>query len=204
MQRAGPIGVILAGGQSRRMGGGDKGLLSLDGHSILHHVIARLSPQVQRMAINANGDATRFAPFNLPVLPDPVPGLPGPLAGVLAAMDWAAGLGADAVITVAADTPFFPTDLVTRLQAAGGSAGFSLAATGKDTAPDWHPVFGLWPVGLRHILRQDLLAGQRKVITWAVQNGARPALFAGTNPFFNINTPEDLAIARACIARHEV
>ena len=205
MQRAGPIGVILAGGQSRRMGGGDKGLLTLDGHSILHHVIRRLSPQLQRVAINANGDGTRFAAFSLPVLPDPVPGHPGPLAGILAAMDWAAGLGADTVITVAADTPFFPADLVMRLQAAGGPVGFSLAATGTAIAPDWHPVFGLWPTALRHDLRRDLLAGQRKVIDWALQNGARPALFdTSTDPFFNINTPDDLATARDRIARHDV
>lgn len=196
MQVTGPIGVILAGGQSQRMGGGDKGLLMLDGHSILHHVIRRLSPQVQRMAINANGDAARF-PFGFPVLPDPVPGFPGPLAGVLAAMDWAAGLGADTVVTVAADTPFFPTDLVARLQATDGTARFSLAASGFGDAPDWHPVFGLWPTRLRHDLRRDLLTGQRKVIRWAVQYGAVPTRFAAAeDPFFNINTPEDLASAR--------
>lgn len=198
MQPAGPIGVILAGGQARRMGGGDKGLLALDSRSILHHVIRRLSPQVQHMAINANGDGHRFAPFGLPMLPDPVPDHPGPLAGVLAAMDWAASLGAGAVVTVAADTPFFPGDLVARLQAASSPTGFSLAATGTPDAPDWHPVFGLWPTGLRHDLRRDLLAGQRKVIRWALQNGALAALFdAGQDPFFNINTPQDLATARS-------
>lgn len=204
MQTAGPIGVILAGGQSRRMGGGDKGLLPLDKSTVLHHVIRRLAPQVKHIALNANGDPARFAPYDLPVLPDPVPGFPGPLAGVLAAMDWAADMGADGVLTVAADTPFFPADLVARLRDAGGCAGFSLAATGSATAPDWHPVFGLWPTGLRHDLRRDLLAGQRKVIAWALQNGARPALFdALESPFFNINTPEDLAIARDRI-RHDL
>ncbi|RGP38733.1 molybdenum cofactor guanylyltransferase MobA [Pseudotabrizicola alkalilacus] len=197
MQIAGYPGVILAGGLARRMGGGDKGLMLLHGQSLIQQVITRLSPQVQHMAINANGDPARFAAFTLPVLPDLVPGFPGPLAGVLSAMDWAAGLGADAVVTVAADTPFFPDDLVARLQAAGGSAGFSLAATGAATAPDWHPTFGLWPTALRDTLRRDLLAGQRKVIGWALQNGARPALFgAQDDPFFNINTPEDLVAAR--------
>ncbi|MFN4131118.1 MAG: molybdenum cofactor guanylyltransferase MobA, partial [Paracoccaceae bacterium] len=171
------------------------GLLMLDDQSLMRRVISRLAPQVQRMAINANGDPARFFGFNLPVLPDPVPGYPGPLAGVLAAMDWAASIGADAVVTVAADTPFFPADLVTRLRSATGPAGFSLAATG--TAPDWHPTFGLWPTALRDSLRCDLLAGQRKVIGWALQNGAKPALFdAKDDPFFNINTPEDLAIAQ--------
>lgn len=196
MQSAGQLGVILAGGQARRMGGGDKGLLMLNGQSLMQRVIMRLSPQVQRMAINANGDPARFSGFALPVLPDPVPGFPGPLAGVLSAMDWAAGLGADAVVTVAADTPLFPADLLARLRAAGRSTGFSLAATGTDAAPDWHPTFGLWPTALRDTLRRDLLAGQRKVIDWALQNGARPALFdAQDDPFFNINTPEDLATA---------
>ena len=198
MQIAGYPGVILAGGLARRMGGGDKGLMLLHGQSLIQQVITRLSPQVQHMAINANGDPARFAAFTLPVLPDPVPGFPGPLAGVLAAMDWAASLGGDAVVTVAADTPFFPADLVARLTAAGGPDGFSLAATGAPVAPDWHPIFGLWPTALRDTLRRDLLAGQRKVIDWALQNGARPALFdAQTDPFFNINTPEDLATARS-------
>ncbi|WP_103332204.1 molybdenum cofactor guanylyltransferase MobA [Pseudotabrizicola formosa] len=204
MQAATPIGVILAGGQSQRMGGGDKGLLMLDDHSILHHVIRRLSSQVKDMAINANGDAARFS-FGLPVLPDPMPGHPGPLAGVLAALDWAAGLGADRVVTVAADTPFFPINLVASLQAAAGSARISLAATGAADAPDWHPVFGLWSTDLRHDLRRDLCAGQRKVITWAMQNGARPAVFdASEDPFFNINTPEDLTLARARMGRRDL
>jgi molybdenum cofactor guanylyltransferase len=195
MQMARPPGVILAGGQSRRMGGGDKGMLSLGDKSLIERVIARLSPQVAHMAINANGDATRFAKLGLPVLPDPLPDFPGPLAGILAAMDWAFGLGAPAVVTVAADTPFFPADLVARLQQADGPAGFGVAAT--STAPDWHPTFGLWPVSLRHALRSDLCAGQRKVILWAQQHGAKPALFDATDdPFFNINTPDDLAQAR--------
>ena len=197
MQATEQRGVILAGGQASRMGGGDKGLLLLKGHSLLHHVISRLAPQVQRLAINANGDPARFSGFNLPVLPDPVPGFPGPLAGVLAGMDWAADQGADAVVTVAADTPFFPVDLVTRLRAAQGRAGFSLAATAtRSSPPDWHPTFGLWPTAFRDKLRRDLLAGQRKVLTWALQNGAQPALFdPAADPSFNINTPEDLAMA---------
>ncbi|MDP2082080.1 MAG: molybdenum cofactor guanylyltransferase MobA [Pseudotabrizicola sp.] len=200
MQEARPPGVILAGGRSQRMGGEDKGLRLLGDKSMIEHVIARMMPQAGRLAINANGDATRFAGFGLPVLPDPLPGFPGPLAGVLAAMDWAFALGAHRVVTVAADTPFFPADLILRLQQADGPAGFSLAATGD--APDWHPTFGLWPVSLRHSLRRDLLAGQRKVISWALQHGARPALFDTVDdPFFNINTPDDLAVARL---RHDL
>lgn len=195
-------GVILAGGQARRMGGGDKGLCLLHGHSLLQRVITRLAPQVTGMALNANGDPTRLSAFDLPILPDPLPGFPGPLAGVLAAMDWAASRGESAVITVAADTPFFPADLVQRLHAAAGPAGFSLAATGPEGAPDWHPTFGLWPTGLRETLRHDLQTGQRKVIDWALRHGAKPALFPDQgDPFFNINTPEDLATAHS---RHDL
>lgn len=189
------LGVILAGGQSRRMGGGDKTLLRLTDHRILDLVIARLSPQVRAMALNANGAPDRFADTGLRVLPDPLPDFPGPLAGVLAAMEWAAAKGAPSVITVAADTPFFPADLVAKLDQAARNSGFSLAATGAK--PDWHPVFGLWPVRLRDTLRRDLQEGQRKVIDWARRHGAEPALFTDTpDPFFNINTPEDLALAR--------
>ncbi|NEX46189.1 molybdenum cofactor guanylyltransferase MobA [Pseudotabrizicola algicola] len=202
MQPAGHLGVILAGGQARRMGGGDKGLRLLHGQSLLQRVIRRLQPQVRGMAINANGDPRRFEGFKLPVLPDPMPGFPGPLAGVLAAMDWAAERGAPAVVTVAADTPFFPADLVQRLDRAAGAGGFSLAATGGHAAPDWHPTFGLWPTDLRDSLRRDLQAGQRKMIDWALSHGAKAALFPSAgDPFFNINTPDDLASAEA---RHDL
>lgn len=195
-------GVILAGGQARRMGGGDKALLPLGGGVILDTVLARLAPQVGPMALNANGDPARFARFGLPVLPDPLPGFLGPLTGVLAGLDWAAGLGADRIVTVAADTPFFPADLVVTLEAAaaGMSPPLVLAATPDPAGGDplRHPTFGLWPVALREDLRAALADGLRKVVLWTDPHEGRIALFpAGDDPFFNVNTPEDLAAAAA-------
>ena len=191
-----PLGVILAGGKATRMGGGDKGLLPLSEGTILDQVIARLSPQVAGMAINANGEAERFAALGLPVLPDSIADYPGPLAGVLAGLDWAAGQGAESVVSVAADTPFFPHDLVSRLQFAAKDMErpLALAAT-----PDGRqPTFGLWPVALRDDLRASLQDGLRKVVMWTDRHDGREALFdeAG-EPFFNVNTPEDLDKAQA-------
>jgi len=196
------LGVILAGGRATRMGGGDKGLLALHGRPILAHVIDRLRPQVGAMALNANGDAARFAAFGLPVLPDGFPGFVGPLAGVLAGLDWAAGQGATHIVTAAADTPFFPADLVPGLMLAAEieETPIALAAT-----PDpvrgiaRHPTFGLWPVALRDDLRRALAEDVRKVVQWTDRHGAATALFpvTGYDPFFNVNTPEDLATAEA-------
>ncbi|WP_297779093.1 molybdenum cofactor guanylyltransferase MobA [uncultured Roseovarius sp.] len=203
-----PLGVILAGGQATRMGGGDKGLLPLDERPILAHVIDRLGPQVGAMALNANGEPARFEAFGLPVLPDPIPGFAGPLVGVLAGLDWAAGQGADIIVTVAADTPFFPTDLVAHLtQTAEGMAHpLALAATPRgDTDTKSmsgsglirHPTFGLWPTALRHDLRAALLDGLRKVVIWTDKHHGREAVFDDAlDPFFNVNTPEDLDVAR--------
>lgn len=202
-----PLGVILAGGLATRMGGGDKGLLPLGHGVILDHVIARLAPQVGAMALNANGDSARFARFGLPVLPDPLPEYPGPLAGVLAGLDWAAGLGAERIVSVAADTPFFPRDLVVCLQAAaeGQAHPLVLAATSGDAQTRSrsrsglvrHPTFGLWPVALRHDLREALEGGLRKVVLWTEKHGGREAVFdTPGDPFFNVNTPEDLARAQ--------
>ena len=160
MQGPRPPGVILAGGQSRRMGGGNKALLDLGGKRLIDHALARLAPQVQHLAINANGDIARFADIGVPVLSDPMPDFPGPLAGVLAAMHWAFSVGARSVVTVAADTPFFPADLVQGLCSAQRLNGICIATSGPETAPAWHPTFGLWPVDLRHDLCRDLLAGQ--------------------------------------------
>ncbi len=190
-------GVILAGGRATRMGGGDKGMREVAGRRLLDHVIARLGPQVGAMALNANGDPVRFADFGLPVLPDSLPDWPGPLAGVLAGMDWAAAQGADAVVSVAADTPFFPRDLVARLQAAAGPSGLALAATREGSKLWRHPTFGLWPVGLRDDLRAALEGGLRKVVFWTDQHGTGLAEFATEpfDPFFNINTPEDIDTA---------
>lgn len=191
------------------MGGGDKGLLVLTAGAargrLLDHVIARLVPQTGALALNANGDAARFAQFGLPVIADSLAGHPGPLAGILAAMDWAAGQGAAFVVTVPADTPFLPHDLVARLQAAGGAqaAAPAVAATsGADGAVRVHPTCGLWPVALRDDLRATLVDGQRKVMHWTTRHGAARALFASgpVDPFFNVNTPDDLTRARALIA----
>lgn len=196
-----PIGVILAGGLARRMGGGDKGRLDLGGQSILDHVIARLAPQVDHVVINANGDQARFEDLNLPVIADSVADYPGPLAGVLAGLDWAAEVGADAIVTAAVDTPFFPSDLVPQLMsaAAGMPHPLALAAT-HDPHRDRllrHPTFGLWPVALREDLRTALRQGVRKVVLWTDQHNAQSAQFpAEPDPFFNVNTPEDLQRAR--------
>ncbi len=207
-----PLGVILAGGRATRMGGGDKGLLPLGDGTILSHVIARLGPQVAGLALNANGDPARFADYNLPVLPDSIADFPGPLAGVLAGLDWAAGQGADTIVTVAADTPFFPRDLVARFQdrAQGMAHPLVLAATPRPAHERTrsmtrsglirHPTFGLWPVALRDDLRAALRDGLRKVVLWTDKHDGREALFDGSgDPFFNVNTPEDLQQARAML-----
>jgi molybdopterin-guanine dinucleotide biosynthesis protein A len=185
--------VILAGGLSRRMGGGDKGLLPFGEGTVLGAVLARLASQASSVALNANGNPARFAGFGIPVLPDPAPGHQGPLAGVLAAMVWAAGLGAPAVLTVPGDAPFLPQDLVSRLLGAGAPA----IASSSGRA---HPVVGLWPVGLAVPLREALAEGTRKVEAFARMHGAVEVEFpvppGGVDPFLNLNTPEDLA--KAC------
>ena len=193
-----PPAIILAGGRATRMGGGDKGLREVGGQRLIDRVIARIAPQCGPIALNANGDPARFADLGLPVLPDSLPDHPGPLAGVLAGMDWAASIGAKAVVSVAADTPFFPTDLVERLEAAAGPSGLALAASPDETGKLWHhPTFGLWPVALRDDLREALKGGLRKVVLWTDRHGAGTASFASSpfDPFFNINTPDDIAEA---------
>lgn len=199
-----PLGVILAGGQATRMGGGDKGLLPLGDGTLLSNVIDRLEPQVAGLALNANGDAARFAHVGLPVLPDSIEGFAGPLAGVLAGLDWAAEQGADTIITAAADTPFFPADLVPQLllAAEGMTHPLVLAATPDPKRGQVrHPTFGLWPVALRDDLRTALQDGLRKVVLWTDKHHGREAVFpvADFDPFFNVNTPEDLARAETLI-----
>ncbi len=191
-------GIILAGGRATRMGGGDKGFRRVAGRRLIDHVIARLADQCGPLAINANGDPSRFAEFGLPVLPDSLPDFPGPLAGVLAGLDWAAGFGAGAIVSVAADTPFFPRDLVARLRDAAGPSGLALAASRDAEGKLWqHPTFGLWPVSLRGDLSAALQGGLRKIVLWTERHGAGIAEFpsAPFDPFFNINTPEDIAEA---------
>jgi molybdenum cofactor guanylyltransferase len=197
-------GVILAGGLSRRMGGGDKPLVSVGGGSMLARVIARLEPQVERMVLSANGDPGRFAGFGLPVVPDAIEGFAGPLAGIHAGMLWAAANMRQArfIVSVAADTPFFPTDLVARLSGACGrhEDTVALAASAVGT----HPVFGLWPVGLADNIRDFLQSGaggslsvfadRRRRVTVPFENVLLPDGTA-LDPFFNVNTAEDAARA---------
>lgn len=184
------------------MGGGDKGLLRLGGETLLARVIARLEPQVSEVALNANGDAARFAAFGLPVIADSVAEFPGPLAGVLAGMDWAAARGHSHIVTAAADTPFFPCDLVPRLMLAAETDPIALAATpDPNRGLARHPTFGLWPVSLRDDLRAALAAGVRKVVAWTDRHGTAVARFEAEpfDPFFNVNTPDDMARAEALL-----
>jgi molybdenum cofactor guanylyltransferase len=201
-------GVVLAGGQSRRMGGGDKGLLELAGKAMLGHVIDRLSPQVGRMAINANGDPSRFAPFALPVVADTMSGFVGPLAGVLAGMRWSAGNVSATrwIVTVAGDAPMLPLDLVSRLTAAVGARETAIALA--RSAGEVHPVIGLWPVALADDLEAALESGVRKVLHWTDRHGTVAVDFPMTrigsvevDPFFNANTPQELDSLRAMLAK---
>lgn len=201
-QRRLVTGCILAGGLSRRMGGGDKSLKPLAGKPMLAHVIDRLRPQVGEIVLNANGDAGRFEPFGLPVQPDLVEGHAGPLAGVLAGLRWSAENAPDAayVVSAATDTPFFPRDLVSRmLEAAEGQTRIVLAHSGERV----HPVFGLWPVALADDLERAVREeGLRKVLVWVYGHDNREVDFPvrrvggiDLDPFFNANTPEDMATA---------
>jgi molybdopterin-guanine dinucleotide biosynthesis protein A len=207
-EKASVTGVILAGGQSRRMGGGDKGLLELAGKPMLAHVIERLAPQVGRMVINANGDPARFAPLGLPVVADTIAGFVGPLAGVLAGMRWSAANApaARAIVTAAGDAPMLPADLVARLAAAveGRHGAIALARSVGEV----HPVIGLWPVALADDLEEQLRAGVRKVLHWTDRHGTVAVDFqplrvgdAEVDPFFNANTPQELDELRALLAR---
>ena len=190
-----PHGLILMGGRATRMGGGDKGLLPLGQSTILGHVIDRLAPQVDRLALNANGDPARLSHLEFPVLADSLPDHPGPLAGTLAGLDWAASLGASHIVTAAADTPFLPCDLVPQLLLAGGQQGFALAASPSGR----QPTFGLWPVALREPLRTALAGGLRKIVDFTRAHAAGTAEFPDDTAFFNVNTPDDLTTARAML-----
>lgn len=193
------VGLILAGGLSSRLGGGVKGLRPLAGRPMIAHVIERLAPQVEALALNAN--APGLDGFGLPVLPDPVAGFPGPLAGLLAGLVWAAELpGVTHLVTAASDSPFLPRDLVARL-AEGPAEGPVLART--DSGPE--PVFGLWPVALRDDLSAWLDGGgSRRVQDFAAACRAEYHAFSDDSaPFFNVNTPEDLALAEARATRAE-
>ena len=199
-----PLGVILAGGQARRMGGGDKGLLTLGSKRILDFVIDRLRPQADPIVLNANGPADRFSDLGLKVVPDTIPGFRGPLAGVLAGLELARDQGQEWILTVAADTPFFPKDLGARLRQAAEMAQAPVAlAQGPDPERGWvrHPTFGLWSTALTDPLRETVEGGLSKVVLFTEPHGAGFARFeASDDPFFNINTPDDLKEAQARLA----
>lgn len=199
------LGVLLAGGLARRMGGGDKGLKRIGGETIIARVIARLGPQCAGLIVNANGDPARLAFLDLPVVPDDVPGFAGPLAGVLAALDWAAHAVPDIawVVSAPTDCPFLPRDLVARLHRVRVQAGVPLACA--RSAGRTHPPIGLWPVGLRADLRRALVVeNERKIDRWTARHGIACADWDSVpvDPFFNANTPEDLAEAEALVAAH--
>jgi len=195
------VGVLLAGGQSRRMGGGDKCLRLLGGRPILARIIERVRPQVRHLILNANGDPGRFAEYGLPVTEDSVAGFAGPLAGVLAGLDWAAAHAPDCpmVATVPTDAPFLPVDLVARLLAAVEGADLACAASNGQP----HPVVGLWPVRLRDALRRAMSEEDvRKVDAWTGRYRLATVDFpcAPVDPFLNVNRPEDLAEAERVLA----
>ncbi|MDA9435696.1 molybdenum cofactor guanylyltransferase MobA [Bradyrhizobium sp. CCBAU 51627] len=192
------LGVLLAGGLARRMGGGDKPMRTIGGRTILERVIARLSPQCDGLILNANGDPARFAPFGLRVVADDVPGFPGPLAGVLAALDWTARHCPDIdwVLSAAGDCPFLPRDLVARLHEARAreNAQLAVAASGGQS----HPVIGLWCVALRNELRHALVVEDlRKIDRWTARYPLATVTWPAEplDPFFNANTVEDIAEA---------
>ena len=189
------VAVVLAGGLARRMGGGDKPLRTLAGRPMLDHVLDALRDQVARVALNANGDPARFAAYGLPVLADPLPDHPGPLAGILAGLDWAAAEGAAWLVSAPGDCPFLPADYVARLRAA--AAPLACAMSTSQT----HPPCGIWPVTLRFNLRDALLAGERKIDRWTARHGITHVGWPADpiDPFFNANTAEDLAEAEALL-----
>ncbi len=198
------LAVLLAGGQSRRMGGGDKCLRLLAGRPLLAHVIDAVAGQCAGMVLNANGDPDRFAAYALPVVPDVLPGFAGPLAGVLTGLDWAAEHRPDLewVATVPTDAPFLPGNLISALLAEVESAGADMATV--TSGGRRHPVVGLWPVGLRLALRRALVEeGIRKVDVWTARYRLAVAEFSTVpvDPFFNANRPDDMEEAESRLAR---
>jgi molybdenum cofactor guanylyltransferase len=198
------IGVLLAGGLARRMGGGDKARIRIGGKTILERVLERLTPQCSRIILNANGDLARFADTGLPVVPDTVPDFAGPLAGILAGLDWTAEHASETadVLSVPGDCPFLPRDLAPRLTAARNAERRPLACA---RSGEWrHPVVGLWPVSLRDDLRKALVEEDlHKIEIWTARHGVAIADWPDTpiDPFFNVNTPEDAAQAERIAAQ---
>jgi len=200
-----PLGLVLAGGLARRMGGGDKGMIKIGGQTILERVLERLKPQCSGVVINANGDPSRFGFTGLPVVPDDIPDFAGPLAGILAGLDWAASNAPDTeyLLSAPGDCPFLPRTLNDRLSAAL-TAENKLLACAK--SGDWrHPVVGLWPVALRGDLRRALMdENLHKIEVWTARHGVAIAEWDDTpiDPFFNVNTPADAARAGEIAAQH--
>jgi len=201
----GAVGVILAGGLARRMGGGDKPMLDIGGRTILDHVISRFRPQCDDLLLNANGDPERFAALGLPVVADNIANYPGPLAGILAALDWTAKHHPEArwVASAAGDCPFLPRDLVVRLHDARAQVDATLVVA--QSGAQRHPVTGLWRVDLREELRDALTSGVRKIQLWTGSYPIAVATWAiePVDPFFNVNTSDDLAEAKRLAARLE-
>jgi molybdopterin-guanine dinucleotide biosynthesis protein A len=199
------LGLVLAGGLARRMGGGDKALLKIGHETILDRVLARIGPNCVRMILNANGDPARFARFGLPVVADDIPDFAGPLAGILAGLDWVASNMPEIewVVSVPGDCPFVPRDFVARLHAARAEQGQPLACA---KSGNWrHPVAGLWQVALRADLRRALIdESLHKIEVWTGRHGVAIAEWADkpVDPFFNVNRPEDLAEAERIAAQH--
>jgi molybdopterin-guanine dinucleotide biosynthesis protein A len=199
------LGVLLAGGLARRMGGGDKPLKTIAGRTILERALERLAPQCDGFILNANGDPARFARLGLPVVPDDVPGFAGPLAGILAALDWTAAHrpGVAWVASAAADSPFLPRDFIARLHAARLAAGVPLACA--ESGGRAHPTNGLWPVALRDDLRRALVVEDvRKIDRWTARHGVAHADWTAEpiDPFFNANTAEDIEEAERLVAAY--
>jgi len=206
MSEAPVCGIILAGGLARRMGGGDKPLREIGGRPILAHVIERLRPQCARLVLNANGEPARFARFGLPVVADDVPDFAGPLAGILAGLEWMAANvpRVECGVSVAADTPFVPRDLVQRLQAArlNEACDIAVATSGGRT----HPVIALWPVTLRAPLRHALTAeGERKIDRFTARYQVAEVSWPREpyDPFFNVNEIGDIGAAEGIAAAAE-
>ena len=197
-------GIILAGGLSRRMGGGDKGLLMLGKTTIIERVIDKISPQVGSLALNINGDSSRFPDYKLPIISDSIKGYLGPLSGILAGMEWAFKNGNRYIATVAADTPFLPDDLIKRLHAMVKSKNLNIGiAASRILSGDdvfIHPTFGIWEVALKDDLRDALANDTRKIMFWAKKFKLDYYYFDTSDklsdPFFNINTPDDLEEAK--------
>ncbi len=201
------FGLVLAGGLARRMGGGDKALIRIGNQTILQRALARLTPQVSGIVLNANGDPERFAAFGLPVVADSVPDFAGPLAGILAGLDWVAANRPriEWIVSVPGDCPFLPRDLVAKLHAARTAENKPLACAHSG---DWrHPVVGLWQVALREDLRHAItMENLRKIEVWTARHGVALADWPAepVDPFFNVNTPEDVEKATTLAALERI